>query len=140
MVIDATEDVEAKTRARDADNRKNHMHRHFGMAGIIRAGGEPPDVEVPDLPAPRDTDASALSGSPRERDEHPQKRQQSPASIRSIDELPTAPNTESKFHIKKKFKGARQTNKPGVALREMSRQEKAAVVERLVMEGSIEQV
>ena len=131
----------AQTRARDTDNRKNHMHRHFGMTGIIRAGGEPPDEDAPGLPEPRKTtNASVLSGSPRERDEHPQKRQLSPASVRSIDEILAQPNTNanSKFAIKKKFKGARQTNKPPVALREMSRREKAAVVERLVMEGSIE--
>lgn len=60
--------------------------------------------------------------------------------MRSNDEppIPAVQQPPSKFAIKKKFKGARQTNKPGVALREMSRREKAAVVERLVMEGSIE--
>ena len=52
---------------------------------------------------------------------------------------PPPPVPQSKFAVKKKLKGARQTNKPKVALRDMTRKEKAAVVERLVMEGSIEQ-
>ena len=55
------------------------MHRHFGMSGIIRVGGEPPDVAVSEAPAARDTNASAISGAspPLERYEDlPQRLQQ----------------------------------------------------------------
>ena len=61
QVIDTLEDIEAKTRWRDAENRKNHMHRHFGMTGIIRVGGEPPDVLPTEQSERRTTNASALS-------------------------------------------------------------------------------